>query len=173
MTEHEPHPSSEPLPLPAELVDALAGVDYACLTIGTAAGTMLLLKAPQIEIESARGRVPIKFGHQLYDHPNAPVIRMALRIYDRPEAPLAMETFINVADVSQRADYAALAGQDEIPLLFLDESLQQRLAKRISHSGRDVVPQILTAAEHLLSRIPAERFDFERAKQAVMEETRL
>ncbi len=173
MTEREPQPSSEPPALPAELVVALAGVEYACLTIGTEAGTVLVLKAPRIEIASARGRVPIQLGHELYDHPNAPVIRMALRIFDQPQAPLAMETFINVADEAQRADYAVLANQDEIPLLFLAEALQQRLAKRISHHGRDIVPQVVAAAQQLLSHIPEDRFDFERAKQAVMEGTRL
>ena len=172
MTEREPHHSTSS-ELPPELVAAIADVDYACLTIGTDAGTALLVKAPGSEIDAARDRVPIQLGHELYDHPNAPVIRLALRIYDQPEAPLAMETFINVADDAQRADYAALADQDEIALLFLDEQLQQRLAKRISHAGRDVVSQVLTTAEQLLARMPPEQFDFERAKQAIMEATRL
>lgn len=173
MSEYESPRRPAPDALPPELVAAIAGVEYACLTIGTDAGTVLLLKAPRIEIESARGRVPIQLGHELYDHPNAPVVRMALRIYDQPQAPLAMETFINVADPVQRADYAALADQDDIALLFLDETHQQRLAKRISHAGREVVPQVLAAADELLQRIPAEQVDFERAKQAVMEVTRL
>jgi hypothetical protein len=55
--------------------------------------------------------VPIELGHELYDHPAAPVIRLALRIYDDPLAPLAMESFINVAAPDQRADYAALGTQ--------------------------------------------------------------
>ena len=76
MTERIPdHPDE----LPASLSAALEGCDYACLTIATESGTALLLKAPRIEIESVRGRVPIQLGHELYDHPNAPVIRMALR----------------------------------------------------------------------------------------------
>ena len=172
MTEREPHhPASSELP--PELVAAIADVDYACLTIGTDAGTALLVKAPTSDIDSARGRIPIQLNHELYDHPSSPVIRLALRIYDQPATPLAMETFINVADDAQHADYAALADQDEIALFFLDEQLQQRLTKRISHSGRDVVPQVLTAAEQLLARIPPEQFNFERAKQAIMEATRL
>ena len=173
MSEHESQRRSAPDALPPELVAAIAGVEYTCLTIGTDVGTMLLLKAPRIEIESARGRVPIQLSHELYDHPSAPVVRIHVRIYDQPQAPLAMETFINVADDTQRADYAALANQDEIALLFLDETHQQRLAKRISHAGHQVVPQVLAAADDLLRRIPAEQVDFERAKQAVMEVTRL
>jgi len=150
MTDREHHRSSDPLPLPVELVAALADVEYACLTIGTDAGTGLLLKAPQIEIAAVRGRIPVSLGHELYNHPAAPVIRIALRLYDQPQSPLAMETFINIADEAQRADYAALASQDEIPLIFLDKTHQQRLG-----------------------HIPAEQFDFERAKQAVIESTHL
>jgi len=173
MSEHELQRHPAPDTLPPELAAAIAGVEYACLTIGTDGGTALLLKAPRIEIESVRGHVPVQLNHELYDHSSAPVIRLALRLYDQPQAPLAMETFINVADETQRADYAALADQDEITLLFLDEAHQQRLAKRISHAGRQVVPQVLATADELLQRIPAEQIDFERAKQAVMEVTRL
>lgn len=173
MSEHEPHRDRAPEHLPPELVAVLGDVEYACLTIGTDGGTALLLKAPRIEIESVRGQVPVQLNHELYDHPSAPVIRLALRLYDQPQAPLAMETFINVADETQRADYAALADQDEIALLFLDETLQPRLAKRISHHSRQVVPAVLAVAEQLLDRVPDERFDFERAKEAVMEGTRL
>lgn len=173
MTEREQYYDDTPDALPPELVAALEGVDYACVTVGTTAGTALLLKAPRHEIESARGAVPIRLGHEFYAHPAAPVIRMALHIFDQPEAPLALETFINVADPDQRADYAALADQDEILLLFLDENLAERLTKRISHPGRDVVPQIVTAADQLLGQIPPDQFDFERAKQAVMEATKL
>jgi len=40
------------------------------------------------------------------------------RIYDQPQRPLALETFVNVDDPQQRADYAALAAQDNVYLLF-------------------------------------------------------
>lgn len=166
MTEREYY---HPLGLPPELAAALVAPTYACLTVGIDQGTALIVKAPRSEVESVRGRVPIMLLHELYDHPNAPVVRMALRIYDQPETPLAMETFINVADAGQRADYAALADQETIPLLFYDELLQQRLAKRITHRDRAVVPEILTVADQLLQRIPAGQFDFERAKRAVQE----
>lgn len=172
MTEREPH-HDHPHDLPPELVETLSDHEYACLTLRTELGTVILIKAPRIEIESVRGQVPIQLGHELYKHPNAPVIRIGLKFYDQPHAPLAMETFINVADETQRADYAALGNQEEIPLLFFDEGLMQRLAKRVSHSARDVVPQVLTAADEMLGRIPPDQFDFQRAKQAIMEGTRL
>src|SRR5687767_14290495 len=40
--------------------------------------------------------------------PMAPVIRMVSSIYDQPDAPLALVTFVNVADAEQRSDYADL-----------------------------------------------------------------
>jgi hypothetical protein len=173
MVEREHNHQSTAPELQPELAAALAGVEYACVTVATGAGTALLVKAPLHEIESARGPVPILLVHELYACPSAPVIRIALRIYDQPGSPLGLETFINVADPSQRADYAALAGQDELPLIFVDETLQQRLAKRVSHGGRDLAPQVLAAAEVLLDQIPPASFDFEQAKRAVMETTHL
>jgi hypothetical protein len=169
MTEHEQHYVDTQEALPPELVAALTGVDYACVTARTPGGTALLLKAPRHEIELARGAVPIRLVHELYAHPAAPVMRLALHIYDQPRTPLAMETFINVADPEQRADDAALAEQQQIPLLFLDEGLTPRLTKRVSHAGHDVVSQIVAAAELLRRQIPPAQFDFERAKQVVME----
>lgn len=173
MTERD-HPSQHlPSELPAELRAALSGEAYACLTVATEAGTALLLKAPRIEIAAVRGLVPVRLGHELYTPPCAAVIRLALRIYDRPQAPLAMETFINVADPQQRADYAALAQQEAITLLFLDETLQPRLTKQISHSSRAVVAPLLAAAERHQATIAVADFDFERAKQQVMATTQL
>lgn len=155
--------------LPPDLVNALRAPTYACLTVGTEQGTAFVIKAPTHEIESVRGHVPVHLTHELYDHPNAPVIRMTLHIYDDPLAPLAMESFINVADAQQRADYAALANQREIALLFYDEALQHRLSKRISHTAGPIVPDVLATADAFLARIPAERFSFELAKAAVQE----
>jgi hypothetical protein len=73
---------------------------------------------------------------------NSTIIRMALRVDDQPEVPLAMETFINVTDTVQRADYAA--------------PTTPRSPTSSSTSGRDVVPQVLAAADDLLQPIPAE-----------------
>ena len=77
-------------------------------------GTVLVVKVPRQEIRSVQGRVPIELRHELYQHPAAPVVRVVTRIYDRPDSSLGLETFINVEDPDQRADYAALAIQ-EIP----------------------------------------------------------
>lgn len=167
MPEREPRHSG-PL-LPPELAAAIKDEPYACLTASTDLGTVFVIKAPGHEIRSVRGRVPILLRHELYDTPTAPVIRMALRIYDQPAAPLAMESFVNIRDPSQREEYAALGEQEQIYLLFYDEQLQHRLNKGIHHDDRAVVPQILATAEQLAAGIPGDLYDFDAAKRAIQE----
>ncbi len=67
-----------------------------------------MIKALAHEIASARGCVPAQLRHELSQHPAAPVIRTIITLYDhQPTAPLALETFTNVVDPRQRADFAA------------------------------------------------------------------
>jgi len=98
---------------------------------------------------------------------------MTVRIYDQPQSPLALETFINVEDKEQRADYAGLAKQKTLHMLFYDEALNHRLTKGVHNGARGEITYILGQADKLLPTIPKDRFDFDRAKQAVMERTRL
>ena len=162
-----------PNQLPPELAAFLRDQQYAALLHATDLGTVLVIKAPGHEIESVRGRVPIGFNHELYAHPAAPVIRMVTRIYDQPDRPLAFETFLNVDDEQQRAEYGELARQDELPLLFYDESLRHRLAKRVRHSAREGVLEVLITALRLRAQIPHDRFDFDAAKAEVIAVTEL
>lgn len=171
MIEREPQEPS--LKLPPELAEALHGPEYACVTVGTEQGTVIVIKAPAIEIQQVRGAIPVELRHQLFEHPSAPVIRLALRLFDDPEAPLAMETFINVRDPAQRADYEALAQQERLDLLFFDEHLQARLRKQISHSNAAVVPRVLAAAEERARHIPEATYNFNQAKAAIQEVTPL
>jgi hypothetical protein len=173
MTEPEHHDPSSLADRHPELLAALGDLDYACVTVATEAGTALVVKLPSDELAALGAPVPTLVVHELYDHPSAPVIRIALRIYDQPLSPLGLETFINVADPSQRADYAALGEQDDIPLLFVDAMLQPRLAKRVSHAARDLVPRILAIADERRAQISPATFDFERAKAAVMASTQV
>src|SRR5215211_5074862 len=124
----------EPTPLPPELAVFLRDQNIACLMQGTNQGTVFVIKLPTPDIESARGRVPIQLRHELYAHPNAPVIRTTLHIYDQPEAPLALETFTNIKDENQRSDFAALAQQEAFFLLFYDEQLAHTLTKVVPQS---------------------------------------
>jgi hypothetical protein len=168
MTEAEP-PSLRPNQLPPELAAFLKDQRYACLTHATDQGTVLVLKAPRSEIESVRGPLPMQVRHELYQHPTAPVIRMVVMIYDQPARPLAFESFINVEDPHQRSDYAALAEQPALHMLFYDEQLDHCLTKSVAHSTRGRVPEVLAKADELFHAIPEDQFSFEIAKAAVME----
>jgi hypothetical protein len=161
-----PDRPSEP---PPELAEFLKGQPIAALLHATEnQGTVMVVKAPRREIRSVQGRVPIELRHELYHHPLAPVIR----IYDRPDSSFGLETFVNVEDPDQRSDYATLAQQDELHLLFYDERLQHRLTKRVGQDRTDL-QGLLAQADWLLGTIRPERFDFDRAKADVMARTAL
>ncbi|MGH9963065.1 MAG: hypothetical protein ACREBC_39110 [Pyrinomonadaceae bacterium] len=172
MTEKGPRDvSGEPLhqiPLLPELAAFLREQEVACLMQATNQGTAFVIKLPGQEIASVRGRVPIHLRHELYSHPAAPVIRTVLTIYDQPARPLGLETFTNAAQPDQRDDFARLASQDQLPLLFYDERLAHRLSKVVPYQDEGQVGEILMQAESILAAIPRERFSFERAKLAVM-----
>jgi hypothetical protein len=162
-----------PNQLPPDLAAFLRDQHYAALLHATDLGTVLLVKAPGAEIASVRGRVPIATRHELHSHPASPVIRMVTRIYDQPERPLALETFINVGDPDQRTDYQALSQQDELVMLFYDQSLSHALSKRIGLADQPRLLQILTTADRLLAAIPEDQRDFDLAKAEVMNQTDL
>jgi hypothetical protein len=58
-----------------------------------------------------------------------------VKIYDQPDRPLGLETFINVDEPDQRQDFAALAEQEELLLLFYDETMSHRLTKRVRNTA--------------------------------------
>src|SRR5215216_6895249 len=129
---HHDATPDQPSELPPELAEFLRDQPIAALLHGTEnQGTVLIVKAPRPEIRSVQGRVPIELRHELYQHPAAPVVRLVTRIYDRPDSSLGLETFINVEDPDQRADYAALAEQDHLLMLFYDDRLAHQLTKRV------------------------------------------
>jgi hypothetical protein len=162
-----------PNQLTPELAAFLRAQSYAALLHATDLGTVLLVKAPAHEIASVRGRVPIETRHELHSHPASPVIRMVTRIYDQPDRPLALETFINPGDPDQRADYETLTHQDELALLFFDQTIHHALSKRVRLTDQPRLREILAAADRLLAAIPEDQRDFDRAKAEVMRTTGL
>lgn len=162
-----------PFILHPDLAEFLKHRDFACVTHPTDMGTVFVVKAPGKDIDSVRGRVPIELNHELYNHPAAPVIRTVMRIYDEPERPLALETFTNVEDLQQATDFANLGEQEELYLLFFDETLPHRLTKAVHLGDREIIMGIMSEANTLLAAIPKERFNFEQAKAAVMAATKL
>jgi hypothetical protein len=162
-----------PIALPPDLAAFFTTQDMACLMHETTDGTAHVIKLPAAEIERVRGRVPIQVRHELYAHPAAPVIRSVITIYDQPDRPLALETMTNIAEVDQRDDFARLATQKELLLLFYDEQLKHRLSKRVGNVASETIEEILEHADTLRRRIPEEHYDFMAAKAAVMRHTEL
>jgi hypothetical protein len=162
-----------PIPLTPDLAAFLKTQDVACLMQETDDGTAHVIKLPAVEIDSLRGRVPIHVRHELYAHPAAPVIRSVITVFDQPARPLALETMTNIAEQDQRDDFARLATQKELLLLFYDEQLQHRLSKRVGNVSPETIEEILEHADALRRRIPQERYDFMAAKADVMRHTEL
>lgn len=169
----QPDGPLHPIALPPELADFLQDQDLAALFHAADVGTLLVVKAPSAELATLRGPIPIGLIHELYTHPRSPVIRSLLTFVDQPEAPLKLETFTNPGDPDQRDPFAALAEQDEIPLLFYDELLQHRLSKRVNNATAGEIPAIVATADRLLAAIPPDERDFDRAKADIMEVTTL
>ena len=168
--DHLPARSVQPDALPPALQACLASQKYGRVTETTNFGTAYVLKAPRADIESARGHVPVQVSRHLYFEPTVPVIRTVLSLHDRPKSALSFESFINIADPAQRAEFAALASQERLLLLFHDEELKLRLTKLVPQNRRQrlSVAYLLREAHNFLTTISDDRLDFEKAKAAVM-----
>jgi hypothetical protein len=155
------------------MAEFLKDKNYACLMHATDQGTMFVVKAPARDIQSLRGNVPVHITHELYQHPQAPVIRTLIRWYDEPDRPLALETYTNIGDEQQRADFLDLAQRPELRFLFYDRSLRHRLTKAVRNPDPATITQIAATADQLRATIPDATFDFDAAKADVMERTSL
>jgi hypothetical protein len=74
--------------------------------------------------------------------------------------PLGLDTLTNVKQVDQRTDFARLAGQMHILLLFYDEELRHRLTKGMDNVDGSVIENITVTADAVRCRIPSHRYDF-------------
>lgn len=166
---------AQPIALPPDLAEFIrADSDlYLALFHTTARGTILVVKAPAIEIPGLRGPLPISIQHELYAHPAAPVIRTLIGLHDQPDDPLKLETFTNVDDPDQRMAFAAIAEQNALPFVIVDETAITRLIKQAPNTTAPHIPGLLAAADQLRRRIGAAAFDFDLAKAAVQEVTSL
>jgi hypothetical protein len=163
-----------PVALPESLAAFLRAdpQTYLALFHGADVGTLLIVKAPATEIDGLRGTVPIGVRHELYAHPAAPVVRTVVSFVDQPQNPLRLETFTNVDDPSQAEAMWTLAEQAELLILLYDERLAHRLSKRVPFAG-EPLREVLDRAEELHAGIAPQEYDFDAAKTAVMEVTRL
>lgn len=167
----QPEEQRGPFALPTELAEFLRERDYAMVTEQSDQGAVYVVKVPGRELAALRGPVPIEVRHELHQHPLAPVIRTVVRIYDQSDRPLALESFINVADEAQWADFASLADQERLTFLFYDETLSHQLTKQVRNGAQAEMGRILTYADRINASIPADQYDFDRAKAGVMART--
>jgi hypothetical protein len=158
-----------PFELPPALAEFLAGEQYAMVTARSDRGAVYVVKVPDADIRSMAGPVPIEVMHELYQHPLAPVVRTVVRVFDQPQSPLALESFFNLADESQWAEYASLSEQQHLTFLFYDQSLQHQLTKQVRNSAGDHMRNILNWADRVKAAIPDSQYDFDGAKADVMQ----
>lgn len=164
----------QPFELPEALRDFLrqAG-DYVLITNTSNQGTIYVVKAPEKDIASMQGNIPMQVTHELYRLPQAPVIRSVVRIYDDPSNPVVLETFTNIRDEEQRQNFATLSGQLKYIFIFYNEQLTHRLTKSLDNTHREQTASLFRQALLASSRIPDRRYDFDQAKAAVMRSTSL
>lgn len=163
----------EAVALPADLTAFLRGQEFAALWHAADIGSLLVLKAPEPDLETLGGPVLIGLVHELWRHPAAPVVRSLVTLHDRPDSALRLETFTNVADPAQRSTFAALGAQKRLHILCYDDDLRHRLTKRLPNTTGPQIPGIVAEADRLLAAIPPDRVDFAAAKAAIMEVTGL
>lgn len=175
-TTHQFQNQHELLPpgiLPVALAQFLDSQRLACVMEATNLGTGYVIKAPTLEIESVRGPVLIHIAHELHKRPAAPVLRTVISLLDKPNSSLRLETFSNLDDEDQRANLEALSGQKDVYLLFYDEALTHRLAKRVGLRYPQLLSRLLDEAAAHRATIADALFDFDRAKAEVMAQTDL
>lgn len=159
--------------LPPELARFLDTQRLACVAEATNLGTAYIIKAPTEEIESVRGPVLIHLMHELHRRPSAPVLRTLISLHDRPNSSLKLETFTNLEDESQRANFDALRDQQQVFLLFYDEALTHRLSKQVALRFPHLIDDLIVQALRHRAAIPNGLFDFDTAKAEVLHATSL
>jgi hypothetical protein len=159
--------------LPPELQAFLADHAYACVSQQTSDGTVLVVKIPSQDIESCRGRQQILVRYELYTTAHGPALRLLLAIHDVPGAPLKMETFCNVGDPVQLAEYRDLLSRAALRVLFYDEALEHRLSKVIPQPSDPATEALIPEALTLLKRTDPSLLDFDKAKAIIVDEVPL
>lgn len=160
-----PHP---PITLPPVLRQFLAPIPYGAISAMTNDGAVLVLKAPASDIESCRGAAPVRTRYELHATDHGPVVRLVLVVHDRPDAHLTFESFCNVLDARQLAEWEDLLSRPYLRVLFFDQDLTHRLSKRISQPVDLASRELLPRARRLLALIDPAALDFDQAKASVM-----
>ena len=157
-----------PVTLPPELDELLRPLTYALVTTGSTLGPVLIAKAPWEDIDACRGPRKIILTNELHEYPGGPVLRLVLTIEDPASGPLVLETFCNIAELDQLADWRSLLAADELRLVFFDEQHRCRLGKLIPQAPDADRAAIIPRALEILARTDPRELDFTAAKAACM-----
>lgn len=155
--------------LPPMLREFLKGHAFALVSMSSNLGTVLVAKAPLLEIDSVRGRVSINVRYEVHNSVYGPVVRMVFVIYDRPHTPLILETFFNPSDTEQMADLVDLLGKDRVHVVFFDEMLTHRLTKTVRQPKVEELRALAPQVRKLLARADPTEIDFDMAKRVIQD----
>lgn len=164
----------KPRSLPPVLAGFLRNQEYALLLVDTTDGAVLVLKAPDRDIDAIRGPVPILVRWELYRYPTGPIIRLVLvaRTNDAG-AELVLETFCNPGDPDQLEDLEDALSRPYLRVLCYDQRLRHRLSKRLAQPADAETADIPKLALRMLAETDPAVLDFDAAKAALQAETPL
>lgn len=168
--DHEPF---EPYNLPVETFVYLLQHDRAGMLQETSLGQAFVLKLPDYEIDSTRGFVPVGLRRELISHPRAPVIFTTLTIYDDPDDPLEIGMAVDVRQEHQAHSFRSLALQTDFRIIMFDQNMRHALTKFVPHTPDGRVYRLVDYARQIGAMIPAERYNFDEALQAVLRQRRI
>ena len=171
MTERKRHGGPD---LPPELAEYLGSRDVASVLTTTGEGTTLVILAPDPELASIVGGVPIGVAPELHLMADAPVIRLVTRFFDVPDDPIAFEAFIDPGDPAQREQFRAITDQEGLPIHLYNHALHRvdRRELPISEDRTNELGRMLAQAEAWIRSIPRGAYDFAEAKEQVIAVTK-
>lgn len=155
--------------LPPAIQEVFEYTGYGCLAAGSDRGIVHVCHAADKDIANFVNK-PMAARWDLIEMPTAPLIRLELTVFDNPLNPCCFESFLNVADLKQRAVLTELASQEELYLAFYGDDLAYRYTSVLPHSEHQwqQLDDIIAQAELYWQRLPDEERDYDQAKAVFM-----
>lgn len=106
--------------------------------------------------------------HHLAETPVGPILWIST-LLDAPDEMCVVPTFVDVADLEQRAAYVALGAQGTTDFRFYDDDLTHVKTKRVVGLRAPQALERLTTALGLYERFPKDQYDFEIAQALILD----
>ena len=153
------------------LPDFIKDYPGAVVVTGSVNGqTAFIIKADAQLIEGFHGPLPISYRAELGLYPTSAVLRLALGLYDRVDAPCVFDTFFNLTDVEQLADFRRLLEQAELQIHFLDMDAEHRLTKCVAHPLATRLGEIELLMAALAYNATLTVIDYDKAKAQMLQD---